>query len=278
MDHLAERAYFNLRLETKKLVSAIISTCTTQKESLPILLGKLREKRLPKAVAIQNLRMLFNGYERHLVSEIISMPGQIRIAYDIGAHVGYMTLALAQRVGSTGKVYAFEPCPDNRVFIEELILHNNLMKIVNIMDLALADTNGHQNLILGETSFMHSLDGVAGRLERAGKMTINVKTSTLDTFVFDHSHSSPDLLKIDVEGAEDLVIQGGLRTLNSYAPKLLIEIHGPTKAGNVWNLIKDFSYSWTHLTSNGKEAISSLEKLLSFFSKDSWTHHFFLKK
>lgn len=102
--------------------------------------------------------------------------------------------------------------------------------------------------------------------------------TTLDLFVFEQSNPAPDLLKIDVEGAEALVIQGGLRTLNSYSPTLLIEIHGPRNAQKLWRLLQSLNYLWCRITAKGKEPVSSEEKLLFFFSKEAWTHHFLLVK
>jgi hypothetical protein len=97
-------------------------------------------------------------------------------------------------------------------------------------------------------------------------------------FVFEELNPPPEILKIDVEGAESLIIQGGLRTLEDFSPRLLMEIHGPKNALKVWELLQNLDYSWSHLTKNGREGVTSGQRLTSYFSKDSWTHHFLLMR
>lgn len=69
---------------------------------IPILTGAMRGKRLPKEIAEQHLSMLFGRYEPCVVSTILSSPGLMKVAYDIGAHHGFMTMVLAQRLGRGG--------------------------------------------------------------------------------------------------------------------------------------------------------------------------------
>ena len=78
------------------------------------------------------------------------------------------------------------------------------------------------------------------------------------------------------EAKSVLVVQGGLRTLDVYSLKILIEIHGPQNAKKMWSLVQPLNYSWRHLTPKKEEKVSSEKKLLSLFSKDLWTHHFIL--
>jgi len=265
-----------LKTTAKELVRATLSACFGRSRSIPVMVGPLKGRRLPKQVALKNLAMVFGQYEPHVVRELLSISEPVKVAYDIGAHIGYMTLALAECLGSDGKIFAFEPEPVNVVVMQELIIQNNLHHVVSVIPIALGDMNREQKLIKWKSSSMYFLESALDEQKASGCSAITVITSNLDSFVFEQSNPAPDLLKIDVEGAEALVIQGGLRTLSVYSPKLIIEIHGPNNAQNVWELLRRVDYSWNHLTANGKEEVSSEKKLLSLFSKDLWTHHFLL--
>jgi FkbM family methyltransferase len=73
-----------------------------------------------------------------------------------------------------------------------------------------------------------------GKIHKA----IRVRTATIDFFVFEQGNPAPDLIKMDVEGAECLVLQGALRTIETHAPRFIIEFHGPQKVEEAWRLMK----------------------------------------
>jgi hypothetical protein len=86
------------------------------------------------------------------------------------------------------------------------------------------------------------------------------------------------MIKIDVEGAEVMVLEGSLRTLSTYFPSIIMEIHGPANAEKTWDMIQSLNYSWLRLADEGRSAVSTKKELVSYFSKDFWTHHFLLTK
>jgi FkbM family methyltransferase len=243
---------------------------------VPILNGPLKGKLLPRESAQQNLSMLFGRFEPSVVSQLLSGARMIRIAYDVGAHVGYMTLVLTEILSKNGIVFAFEPAPENIAVMQRMILQNSLQHKVSLIPIALADENGEQNLINWKSSSMYFLESAFDGQNVSNCSSITVATCSLDSFIFEQLNPPPDLIKIDVEGGEALVLQGGLRTLDVYSPELIIEIHGPSNAQKTWGLLRRFDYSWNRLTGNSLEKVSSEEELLSFFSKDSWTNHFLL--
>jgi FkbM family methyltransferase len=267
-----------LKTNAKKLVRTFFSLYFAGNKSIPIMAGPLKGRYLPKAEALSNLSMLLGRYEPQVVSLLLSMSNPIKVAYDIGAHVGFITLVLAERLSSDGKVFAFEPAPENIAVMQQLIIENSLQHKVSLLPFALTNLNGNQKLIKWKSSSMYLLESALDGQNACDCSSTNVTTCTLDSFVFEQLNPPPELIKIDVEGAEALVIQGGLRTLDVYSPKLIIEIHGPKNAQKIWELLRSFCYSWDHLTSNGREEVPSEKKLFSFFSKDSWTHHFLLTR
>jgi len=126
---------------------------------------------------------------------------------DIGAHIGYYTLLAANLVGENGRVFAFEPHPGHFALLEKNVRINGYKNVV-LVQKAVSNKSEHTNLFLGEGSGLHSLS------DRVGKKSIAVEAVTLDDF-FDKDYKV-DVIKIDVEGAEMLVLLGadGVITAN----------------------------------------------------------------
>jgi FkbM family methyltransferase len=244
---------------------------------LPILLGPLKGYYLPLDVIYDRPRMLLGHYESDVVSELLSMK-KTTVAYDIGAHIGFMSLALARLVGPQGKVFAFEPIKENVEILNKVIHCNDLASVIRVVPRALCDRNGSEKMIIREASAMHLLKMASDGGNFEGYPTVTVETRTLDTFVLEQAHSVPDLIKIDAEGAEPFVLQGGLLTLQKYSPVLLIEVHGGRNALATWDTLAALNYSWTHLTEQGHETITAKEQLVACFSPQSWSQHFLLRR
>ncbi len=141
-------------------------------------------------------------------------PGQNVL--DIGAALGDHTVGYARGVGPAGKVYAFEPNPQQ---VECLIYNTRHLPQVQVCPVALGIKAGtavlHENLNVGASHLEH------------GPGPIPV--TTIDAFLGGvHVH----FMKIDVEGDELDVILGGLRTILRYRPKIVIEINLDTLVRN----------------------------------------------
>jgi FkbM family methyltransferase len=187
-------------------------------------------------------------------------------------------LALSKRVKHTGKVFAFEPCPENRRCLEELIVANQLSSVVIPIELALTDRDGEQNLIIGETPFLNSLESSIDSFPKADTAKIPVRTAKVDTLVLQGKIPPPDFIKLDVEGGEFQVLKGAQRTLETYFPEILIEIHGPQNGERVWDLLEPYRYTWWHVARGGKHRVSAKVEALSLFLKEVRTRHFHLQQ
>ena len=262
----------------KAVCLKILDFIFKRQKSLPVLCGPLFKKLLPKTVALNNPGMLLGRYEAKVLRELYAFAGSIKVAYDVGANVGYVSLALADLVGEGGRVFSFEPEPENRALMEQVISVNRAEKIIQIVPLAVGNSIGPQRFIRWKASSMNLLEmAIDGQDVSACESSI-VQSTTLDAFIFENNNPPPDLAKIDVEGAEGLVLDGGLMTIKRYSPVILIEVHGPNSAKKVWNFMKECQYFCWHISQNGRLPISSLEKCLSLFSKETWTQHFLLTK
>jgi len=171
-------------------------------------------------------------------------PGMLVI--DIGAHVGYYTLLAAKQVGPTGKVYAFEPDPDNHATLLKNIELNGYSNIVAVRK-AVSDRLGHAQLYLSATVSGNNSMYHHGLAERG---SVSVETTTVDSMLEELEWPHVDLVKIDVEGAEVAVLEG-MTALLGRSAKL--------------NLILEFMPSRLH--SAGVTPRQFLDKLSSLESK-----------
>jgi FkbM family methyltransferase len=259
----------------KKWIIQLLYAYMGKNGGIPILKGPLKNSYLPKTSVPISLAMLLGRYEPGVVSELLS-GGSIRVAYDIGAHLGFMSLVLAKLVGVTGRVFAFEPIPENRLAIDKLVAINRLEDVVQVIPLALADCNGTKRMLFRQSSLLHQFVDMHIGKNQDTTPTVEVETCTIDSFVFEQGNPFPEIVKIDVEGAEELVLRGALKTLEVYAPTLVVEIHGSRNAERVWKLLKDTGYLWWQVSSSGRKAVRTESEMLSDFSYKSWTQHFLL--
>lgn len=139
------------------------------------------------------------------------------VVFDVGAHVGLYTLIAARRVGPAGHVYAFEPFPDNvRHLAEHLRL--NGVENVSIMETAVTDH-------AGSVSFVPGLDSFTGKVSTEGAVT--VQSASLDGMLASGQVCAPDLIKMDVEGAEFGALAGAQGLLAAKRPVIFLAVHSP---------------------------------------------------
>jgi FkbM family methyltransferase len=145
---------------------------------------------------------------------------------DVGAHAGYFSLLASLRVGPSGRVFAIEPNPRTFTALQHH-LTQNAVNNVHAMMCGLADKPGSIVLHLPPSG----LDYNATVLRRAEWTRANVPARTLDDCVREWRIERIDLMKIDVEGAEPLVLAGGAHALASGVVRhAMIEVNGPRLA------------------------------------------------
>jgi FkbM family methyltransferase len=143
---------------------------------------------------------------------------------DIGAHCGLLTILLAHRTGSKGKVYCFEPASNNFVRLKKNIDLNNLVWVYPLQ-MAVSDTTGSCNLNLSVDSSGHFL---SQKHEDSKSEALNqvVSTISLDHFCDEQDIKQINLLKIDAERSEKLILQGAQGLLRKGAiERIICEIH-----------------------------------------------------
>lgn len=144
----------------------------------------------------------------------ILSPGSV--FWDVGAHVGFFSVLAARLVGDAGSVHCFEPMARNR---ERLLCAIELNEFENVLvhDCALAAESGEGTLQPRGSSSMWTL--MKGNGETLG---VPVRCYTIQELA--DELKLPDLIKIDVEGAELDVLRGGHRLLTQRRCAVIVEV------------------------------------------------------
>jgi FkbM family methyltransferase len=143
-------------------------------------------------------------------------PGMVFV--DVGAHIGEYTLRAARIVGLTGEVHAFEPAPDNFKILKLNIKENGLTN-AHANCAALSDSGGKLSFRIESDPALNRLQ-FSSDLDRAPHGIITVDSCRLDSYWASQTRAI-DLIKLDVEGAELMVLKGAARL--EHAPVWLFE-------------------------------------------------------
>ena len=147
-------------------------------------------------------------------------PGAIVV--DAGANLGAYTMLFAQWVGASGRVYAFEPAPECRAGLERQLALNGLTGNVVVRPEAIAETTGVRRF---RASGLRGDNRLGGAVESDAD-GVDVKTVSIDDFC-GRRGIVPDVIKIDVEGAELEALRGARRTILAAGTALVlfVEMH-----------------------------------------------------
>ena len=165
------------------------------------------------------------GLAEEAVQEALAVhlkPGDV--FYDVGANIGFLTLIGAKLVGATGRVVAFEPVPETVELLRQNAARNGFAHVDTVAAAAGA-TPGKARLILEHASQMAHLATVPGMAGGVSTAEIEVEVLTLDGYICEGG-PAPDVVKIDVEGAEMDVLAGMSKTISERHPTIICEIHG----------------------------------------------------
>jgi FkbM family methyltransferase len=180
---------------------------------------------------------------RHLVR-----PGGV--VYDCGANLGLYARFLVGTLGA-GRVVAFEPSPDNRRFLAANLALGGIADRVTVLPMALADEDGMAEFQVDDVQTSSgTLSKVTGGMASEGRRNLRLAPLTdqvlcrrLDTVVAEEKLPPPDVIKIDVEGAEALLLRGAAGLLRGRRPDLVVELHGAEPARAVLSLLHGFGYA-----------------------------------
>lgn len=172
------------------------------------------------------------------------------VFYDIGANAGFFSLLGSRCVGPEGRVFAFEPLVEDVRSIRAQLDLNDVSHCI-VIEAAVADRSGWIEFCEGaenSTGHVNPREGPGHDVS-----AIQVKAVTLDDFV--KTFPSPDFIKMDVEGAELLVLRGARSMLaGKRPPNMLIEFHGDRLRHECLFLLADVGYEFRDMAGRRLDA------------------------
>ncbi|WP_170249893.1 FkbM family methyltransferase [Gillisia hiemivivida] len=213
---------------------------------IPILTGPLRGKKW--IAGSHNNSVWLGTYERNQSLTFVQKSKGSKIFLDLGAHAGYYTL-LYKSVNKESNVYSFEPVESNYDFLLKHIKMNNLENIIHF-NKAVADKEGVLRFARGNS--------VGGKLSLTGDM--DVSAIKLSRLVDENIIQFPDLIKMDIEGAEYQVLKDLEPYLRVQKPIIFLSTHGDEIRESCLKLMKSLNYNITPL--DDKSMIKAREYLI----------------
>lgn len=166
-------------------------------------------------------RAIFLGeWDNVLRTAVLARLDWSSVVLDVGASVGAWTVPLARALGPAARVYAFEPVPSNRARLERAVLANCLTN-VTVSALALGD--GSKQVDMWLRSSVTGADTGTAAIVAAGGGHLTVEMRQLDEWADATVLQRLDFIKLDVEGAELMVLEGAHRTVTRFRPLILAE-------------------------------------------------------
>jgi len=182
------------------------------KTILPILQGPLKGKKWIKGSSINGCWLGTYELDKQVLFSKYVKSGMI--IFDVGANVGYYSLLASLLTGKEGKVFSFEPLPENISYLKKHIELNNL-KNVKVVKKAISNQVSTMRFNFGDNRS-------AGHVSIEGE--IKIETTSLDEFIKD-GNPLPDLIKMDIEGAEYDALIGAKELLKRKKPVIFLATH-----------------------------------------------------
>lgn len=206
---------------------------------------------------------------------------------DIGANIGAVVVPIA-RANPSIDCFAFEPEPNNFLALAHNIARNRVGRNIHAYELALTDVDGTVTFELSGSNFgdhrvRKSGSAEASMFDEDGRMTIEVKARRLDRVLGPAELARPIVAKIDVQGAESMVLAGG-ETILREADMLIVEYwpYGMRRLGtDPLEFLNGFSGVFPLVAKVGEQPISRSDfvpfaairaELEAFAEKRTWMH------
>jgi len=179
-------------------------------------------------------------------------PGMVVV--DGGANCGIYTVAAAKLVGMRGLILSFEPGAEAFALLRRNVVLNGLTN-VRTYRAALSDKEG-------TAALYHHREGTnsfsLGATDAGGEVFEEVVTRTLVQVVREETALRLGLIKLDVEGCEELVLRGAISIIERHHPTVLFEMNGTAAARlglrpiGSWRLLESLGYGFFSLMERGE--------------------------
>lgn len=211
--------------------------------------------------AIEEFRLANWGGEKEYVLDMMASLKSDDVFYDIGSSVGLVSIHAANRL-TNGKVISFEPDPENQKCLKENYKLNKLSNY-KLMPIAVGETLDKLKLYTsGSNGFSPSLQKVNG-IEN----TIEVEVNSIDNLISRKEIPYPNVIKIDIEGAEFIALKGMKNLLlSNEKPRIIfVELHPVflpsfnTSVTEILEFMEQFAYKITERVERDKQVLCKFE-------------------
>lgn len=230
---------------------------------------------LPDYFWMWDYGILGHASEIKLTRFLLKNLHQGDVVLDIGSNCGFYSVLSSHLVGERGSVHAFEPTPD--IY---RVLKKNTEKLSNVYpkQVAVFNIDGQANFSINPIH--HVANSIISSSSHPSLKTIKVPSVSLDTYCQEFN-IRPSFIKLDVEGAEEVVVQGAKSILSRTSPLISLEIleqDGGADYGATEQLIK-LGYTPHFILPNGNLEKISFQDIVSFpLGKKNDFENFIFKK
>lgn len=213
----------NSHYRTKILFKAIVSSILRV-----LIFNKGIAKKIGDQKIILDCYFAFSDYEsfgeghNNGFNQLLKLSRDRKVVFDVGAHIGLCAIPLSYSIADDGIVYAFEPGTANFKFLKRNIVYNEIENIKVFPYLVGSESINAVTFHESRTaSAMNSV--VAYKADKIYKV-VKKKQVNLDDFCSQHN-IVPEVIKIDVEGAEINVLEGSRKILERFKPTIILSVH-----------------------------------------------------
>lgn len=176
--------------------------------------------------------------QEHTLLKKLDFKG--KTIYDVGGHIGMITMFFARKTGDSGHVVTFEPNPQNYATILDHINLNNFTN-VRVFQIGLGCKRERLEFVIGGSARGTASPEKQKRYEHNDVQVLQIEVDSLDNQIVANNLPKPDFIKIDVEGLELDVLHGMSQTISHYEPEIFVELHG-VKEQEVAKLLLSHNY------------------------------------
>jgi len=213
------RDEFFLRKKIKPFI--IIFLKLKYKRGFPVNIGGMQRVLFDPTFYFANWEN-FGGGHNSGFEECFTEAIKSSVFMDIGAHIGLYSIPIALRSPTT-KVYSFEPAIFNFNMLSKHIMLNKLDN-VEAFNVLVGETKSDTVAFLEDDTGINPMNSLADVSKTKENITTHKSMIQLDDFCRS-KNILPEVMKIDVEGAEVQVIKGALETISKCRPKIFLSLH-----------------------------------------------------
>jgi len=208
-------------------------------------------------------RLIYDGFEKEEIKYVISELKEGDFFIDIGTNIGLFSLFASKIIGDKGKIICFEPSPSTFSRLVENVQLNDF-KNLNLRNIGLSNREEEMTFYVSNNGY-DAWNSFAPTKDNKLESSIQVAVSTLDIELEEIDKSKIKLVKIDVEGWEKFVLEGGQDFLIKFNPIVMIEFteENTFNAGypvhDIYDIMQNYGYEWFRII-NG-ELVKEEKKL-----------------